>query len=133
MRLGYEKSITDSTNCVTLYRSHVYFNLAPYAGKGLVLKAKLLYSKFMGDNCCIARPFTLDQKWNGGGKELWSVDISPVNPSNLVSTVQKWLAYPNDNYGILFAGPPESWAWGNGKCIGFWENVKLEIEILEKK
>ena len=132
MRVGYRSSTTDHTDCATIYRSFVSLNTASLAGKGLLLKAKLNFNKFMGDNCNV-KVYVLTQPWNGDAESLFSVSADYwSNPSNFTGAVQKWLAYPNSNYGIVFVGPNESMSYVNSKCVGYFDNVKLELEFLQQ-
>lgn len=133
MRVGYDSYYHDSTECAMIYRSFVKFNLMAFQGKGLLLKARLKYRKFMGDNCTI-RPLILEAPWNGDSNALFKVKAyHHTNPADVTSVVQKWLAYPNSNYGVVFAGTNESLSYGAGKCLGYYEAVELELEFVEKK
>jgi hypothetical protein len=132
MRVGYRSSTTDHTDCATIYRSFVSLNTSSFAGKGLLLKAKLNFNKFMGDNCNV-KVYVLTQPWNGDAEALFSVKADYwSNPSDFTGAVQKWLAYPNSNYGIVFVGPNESMAYVNSKCVAYFDNVKLELEFLQQ-
>lgn len=132
MRVGHDSYYHDSTECAMIYRSFVKFNLSAYQGKGLLLKARLKYRKFMGDNCSI-RLLILEAPWNGNSDALFKVKAyQHSNPSDVTSIVQKWLAYPNSNYGVVFAGTNESLSYSSGKCLAFYEGVELELEFVEK-
>jgi len=132
MRVGYRNFTSDHTDCAVIYRSFVSFNTASFQGKGLLLKAKFNFVKFMGDNFN-ARVYVLDGPWDGNSNSLFSVQASYwPDPSNFTAVVQKWLAYPNANYGIVVVGPNESMSYNNSKSVAFYDNVKLELEFLEQ-
>ncbi len=133
MRVGFNSYSSDHTDCKMIYRSFVSFNLAAYKGKGLLLKAKLKFRKFMGDNCNV-KLYILDQKWNGNAKALFSVKATyHANPDNVTSIVQKWLAYPSANYGVVFVGPNENLNQYSGKCLAYYDDIKLELEFVGQK
>ena len=132
MRIGYRNFASDHTDCAVIYRSFVSFNMASYQGKGLLLKAKFNFSKFMGDNCN-AKVYVLEEPWNGDSNSLFSVKASYwADPSNITAAIQKWLAYPGANYGIVVVGPNESMSYNNSKCVAYFDNVKLELEFLQQ-
>lgn len=129
MRVGYHNYASDHTDCATIYRSFVSFNVDSLKGKGMVLKASMTYNAFMGDNCN-TRVYMLEQKWNGAAESLFTVSVTQVEPGNMTSTVQKWLAYPNANYGLVVVGPNESMQYNNSKCVSYCDAVKLHVDML---
>ena len=128
MRIGYENYDTPDIYKGYIYRSWVFFNLGSL--KGFVSKATLSYNHFMG---CNFNPgvYILDQKWSGDAGALFSIPCSQINPSSNIATyVNGWLSQGN-NYGFVFVGLDESFQHNNNHCYGFFENVKLTIEIIE--
>jgi hypothetical protein len=128
MRVGYENHNTEDLYTGFIYRSWVYFNLGNL--KGLVSKATLSFKHFMG---CQFTPgvYVLDQKWSGDPLALFSISCSKINPSaNLGLMVNGWISKGN-NYGLVFVGPNESFQHNNNQCVGFFEDVRLTVEIIE--
>lgn len=129
-RVGYNNYSSDHTDYAVVYRSHLAFNLASCQGKGLLLKARLKFSHFMGCDTPI-RVYVLDQAWNGDASALFSIPCSLVSdPANITQFIQKWLGKPEENYGIVLVGPNESMSYNNSECVGYYENIKLELEFL---
>jgi hypothetical protein len=128
MRVGYENHYSSDYYKGFIYRSWVYFN--PGNLKGLVSKATLSFKPFMGCNFT-PKVYVLNQKWNGDPTTLFSIPCSLINPSgNLGLIVNEWIS-KNNNYGLVFVGPDESFKHNNTNCVSFIENVKLIVEIIE--
>lgn len=128
MRVGYENHNNPGYYKGFIYRSWVYFNLGNI--KGLVSKATLSFKHFMGCNFT-PKVYVLNQKWNGDANALFSIPCSMINPtSNLGLTVNQWIS-KNNNYGLVFVGQDESFKHNNNQCVGYFENVKLTVEIIE--
>ncbi|MEN8222318.1 MAG: Ser-Thr-rich GPI-anchored membrane family protein [Acidobacteriota bacterium] len=116
-----------------IWRTHAYFDLTPFIGKGIILSAKLKYNKstYPGNPGCSVSVYrllaSLGDAFNINGELI-------NNPkSNMTSHAQSWMAYPNANYGIMFVGPDESFQHNQAKCKIFLSAIKLEIEFLEKE
>lgn len=128
MRVGYENHNSEDLYKGFIYRSWVYFNLGNL--KGLVSKATLSFKHFMGCNFT-PKVYVLNQKWSGDATALFSIPCTMINPSsNLGLMVNKWIS-ENNNFGLVFVGQDESFKHNNSQCVGFFENVKLTIEIVE--
>jgi len=128
MRVGYENHNSSDYYKGFIYRSWVYFNLGNL--KGLVSKATLSYKHFMGCNFT-PKVYVLNQKWNGDPTALFSIPCSMIDPSsNLGLMVNQWIS-KNNNYGLVFVGTDESFKHNNSQCVGFFEDVKLTVEIIE--
>jgi hypothetical protein len=133
IRVGYNGYTSDHTDYAVIYRGHAAFNINNYKDKGFLLKAKLSFKHFMGCSTPI-KVYVLDQAWNGDAAALFSVSCSHVpDPANVTQIVQGWLAYPDTNHGFVFVGPNESMAYANGECVGFYENIKLELEFISSQ
>jgi hypothetical protein len=128
MRVGYENHYSSDYYKGFIYRSWVFFNLGNL--KGLVTKATLSFNHFMGCNFT-PKVYVLNQKWNMDPITLFNIPCSMIDPSsNLGLIVNEWIA-KNNNYGLVFVGTDESFKHNSSQCVGFFENVKLTIEIIE--
>jgi len=135
MRLGYQNHWTSSYGGQYYgfaYRSFLSFNMAPYMGKGLVLKATLHYTVFMGNNCGI-RVYQVNKAWTNP----FSVDADLTN-ENVTTTVHNWMASASNNHGLMLTGTNEGVLTkqvqkNNTNCVCFADNVYIELEILEKQ
>jgi hypothetical protein len=133
LRIGYAnffKKDTISYNYVGyIYRAHAFFDVSFFKGKGLITKAILHFNHYKGVACGI-RVY----KVNKASSSLFKIDLDYIeNPhNNIISIVQRWVAYPTSNFGILFTGINENFSHNNNKCVDYYDNVYLEIEMVER-
>lgn len=134
LRVGYSHYKDDEQYEDYAYRSWVYFDLKSLQGKGLVLKASLVYSQYAGCNTFVPNIHMLTSQWNGDPGALFSIPSSPVSPTNLSpNLIIDWIAHPDNNYGFVFIGPNENMsAVENKRCVANYDNVKLVLEVLSK-
>ncbi len=113
-----------------VYRAHAFFDVSKFKGKGLITKAALHFHHYKGGSCGVKAYYVIN-----ASNSLFNIDTDPMNNTQVVSTltVLKWAANPNSNHGILFTGTNENYSHNNSKCVDFYDDVYLEIEIIEKK
>jgi hypothetical protein len=112
-----------------VYRAHAFFDVSKFKGKGLMTKAVLHFNHYKGKSCGI-RAYQVTKASNS----LFNIETNFIdNPhENIAQIVRKWVAYPNSNFGILFTGTNESYSHNNSQCVDYYDNVYLEIEIIER-
>jgi hypothetical protein len=130
MRVGWRFNKGEFEDCRMKYRSFVYFDLSAFKGKGLLQKAKLRFDKLMGKNCKY-KVKVLTKKWHQN-TSLWATKGSyHDNTGDFRTVVQKWLAYPNFNFGLVVLNPDDQKS-NFGYCVTYYQNVRLELTFLEQ-
>ncbi|MCK4761038.1 MAG: hypothetical protein KAW12_02490 [Candidatus Aminicenantes bacterium] len=133
----YDYEESEFSWCYNYYRSFVYFNLKSAPRQGILVKAELKYNKQVGGCAYSARVYALDRKW-GKNSSLFSVKATyHADPADFRDVVNKWLAFPNANYGLVFVGPAEK-TRDKGKtgykrnCLLYYDNVRLVLTFKEQ-
>ena len=118
-----------------VFRSFVYFEFSEFKKKGVVLSAKLKYSKSdvsSGGNCKISI-YKVNSHWS----DPFKVDSEFIssNPKNvdLKNYTWSWIGYDKDNYGLMFVGGDESFVHTSKECRSILRDIYIEIEFLESK
>jgi len=138
-RVGFKNAWTNykGSYCYlgTIYRSHLFFDVSQFRGKGLILGVKLHYKVYKqdkhGNANCALKSWVINEAWNNLFKV--NADFIANTDTQLTLYVQKWVAYPNNNYGMVLTSADESYSHNNNRCIQFAKNIYLEIKLLEKK
>jgi hypothetical protein len=128
--VGYRNVRTESENCLMSYRSFAYFNLDFLRGKRVLLtNAKLVYDNYMGKMCKI-KIYILEKRW-WKNTSLFKVKANYHGSTrNFKDVVQKWLAFPHANYGIVFVSGLEDLGY-HGHCLTYLQDVKLILTYQE--
>jgi len=133
LRVGYANAYKKSYGAYnyygTVYRAHAFFDVSKFKGKGLITKAALHFHHYKGGSCGVKAYYVIN-----ASNSLFNIDTELINNTQAISalTVTKWATYPNSNHGILFTGTNESYSHNNSKCVDYYDDVYLEIEIIEK-
>jgi hypothetical protein len=133
LRVGYANAYKESFGAYnyhgTIYRAHAFFDVSKLIGKGLITKASLHFHHYKGGSCGVKTYYVTK-----ASNSLFNIETDPINNPLSISAlmVVKWVAHPDGNYGILFTGTNESYSHNNSKCVDYYDNVYLEIEIIEK-
>ncbi|MCK5220853.1 MAG: hypothetical protein KAR14_04680 [Candidatus Aminicenantes bacterium] len=114
-----------------IWRTHAYFDLKQFQGKGIILSAKLKYNKTYYPVDCNIFVYKVNAPFSDGF--IVNMDLIPDPKSNMTSIAQNWMGFPNGNHGIMFVGPDESFQHNQSKSKIFLSGIKLEIELLEKE
>ncbi len=113
-----------------IWRTHAYFDLKQFKGKGIILSAKLKYNKTYYPVDCNVSVYKVNAPFSDGF--IVNMGLIPDPKSNMTTAAQGWMGFPNSNHGIMFVGPDESFQHNQSKCKIFLNGIKLKIEILEK-
>ncbi len=133
LRVGYANTYKEDSITYNYYgeayRAHAFFDVSKLKGKGLITKATLHYHHYKG-NYCGLRIYRVTKPFSN----LFNASIELIeNPQgNLSSLVRKWVRNPSFNHGIIFTGVDESFSHNNNKCVDYYDNVYMEIEVLER-
>ncbi len=118
-----------------VFRSFVYFEFGHFKNKGVVLSAKLKYSESdvssAGD--CKISVFKVNSIWTDPFKV--NSDFLSSDPKNidLKTVVWSWIGHAEENYGLMFKGPDESFKHISAECRTILRDIYIEVEFLESK